>query len=76
MSTTKLRYIGSGPVDVVPLNNRRVEPDEVIEVDDSLIWDEKTGTGYAWPEENWAEVGSGRKRSVPAEKATDDNEEK
>jgi hypothetical protein len=71
----KLRFLGAESAYVTPLG-RTVEPDESIDVDDSLVWraatrdddgtvtDEGNETGYVWPEDLWAEVGSGRRRQV------------
>lgn len=86
----QMRYLGPEPVYVTPLG-RSVAPDEAVDVDDALVWsaatvdddgnvtDEGNPTGYVWPEELWAVVGSGRRRKVPVQDeppAQDDNTSK
>lgn len=74
----QMRFLGVEPAWVAPLG-RNVTPDESVDVDDSLVWvaptidgdgnvtDEGNPTGYVWPEELWAEVGSGRRRKAPVQ---------
>jgi len=81
----KMRFLGTEPAYVVPLD-RTVEPDESVDVEDSLVWrpvvtddkgevtDEGNETGYVWPEDLWANVG-GRSKSK-ASTDTDDTKEK
>lgn len=74
----QMRFLGVEPVYVTPLG-RTVGPDEAVDVDDALVWVEPTvndkgettdpgnPTGYVWPEELWAVVGSGRRRKTPVQ---------
>jgi hypothetical protein len=81
-----MRFLGIEPAYVAPLG-RNVDPDESVDVDDALVWsattynedgsvkNEGNPTGYVWPEELWAEVGSGRRRKAPVQDTppADDN---
>lgn len=83
----RMRFTGPEPAYVTPLD-RTVQPDEIVELDDSLIHrpvvrDESTGevtdegneTGYVWPEELWTNVG-GRSKTKASDAAADDTKEK
>jgi hypothetical protein len=69
----QLRFLGTEPAYVTPLD-RTVEPDEAVDVDDALVWSEDNETGFVWPEETWAVVGS-RKRKSERDSADDTTKE-